>query len=78
MPGACISPGKMIQFHLRGDCIGFPDVVPDLLRYANTGADFLLLPAISTAVTIQDSYSFGLCSGCLSSTVLRLFRSQSP
>lgn len=42
MPGACISPGKMIQFHLRGDCIGFPDVVPDLLRYANTGADFYL------------------------------------
>lgn len=40
MPGACISPGKMIQFHLRGDCIGFPDVVPDLLRYWRTGADF--------------------------------------
>lgn len=29
MPGACISPGKMIQFHLRGDCIGFSDVVPN-------------------------------------------------
>ncbi len=43
MPGACISPGKMIQFHLRGDCIGFPDVVPDLLRYWRTGADFLYI-----------------------------------